>query len=86
MNKSFLIFGYLFLINSICAVKPTLTNEMYRNQYGSPYSSGSSYRSGSQDCNDVSNTYGRPLGGPTLWCDDGTYLQCDNYGTCHKAF
>ena len=68
------------------AAMPSIANEMWRNQYGSPYSDGPSYTDGSQDYNDVSNQYGRPLGGPTLWGDDGKYYQCDNYGTCHEAF
>ena len=85
MKKTFLLtlIGSLSLFTSFAK---TMANEMYRNPYNSPYSSGPSYRSGNQECNDVSNQYGKPLGGPTLWCDDGKYYQCDNYGSCHYAF
>ena len=73
---------FLALIRSTTSI----ADDMWRNQYDSPYSDGPSYTDGSQDYNDVSNQYGRPLGGPTLWGDDGKYYQCDNYGNCYEAF
>ena len=85
MKKTFL----LTLISSLSlftSFAKTMANEMYRNPYNSPYSSGPSYRSGNQDCNDVSHQYGNQLGGPTLRCDDGKHYQCDNYGSCYYAF
>ena len=62
-------------------------DQLWRNSYGSPYSSGGSWTDGSGDYNDRSNTYGTPLGGPTIYSekDNATY-QCSTSGTCYKAW
>ena len=73
--------GVLFLLTTYT---PCFANDLWRNSYDSPYSNGPSYSDGYQDYNDVSNTYGSPLGGPTLEADDGTHYQCDSYGTCYE--
>ena len=72
---------------SIASAGPAGAQDLWQNSYGSPYSNGPSYTDGYGDYNDTTNTYGSPMGGPTIYSErENKTYQCDSYGTCYEAW
>ena len=61
--------------------------DLWRNQYDSPYSDGGSWTDGDGDYNDTTNRYGSPMGGPTIYSEqENKTYQCTSSGTCYEAW
>jgi hypothetical protein len=75
------------LIFAVAQCAPVFAQQLYRNPYASPYSSGGSWSDGRGDYNDTTNRYGSRMGGPTIYSEreNATY-ECSSSGRCFKAW